>query len=230
VSNVIVVTRAMPGATRRTPSIAAFISLRSDIVLDPDEIDATGRERGGLLPEHVDRDLVVERPQRLDDLSAWSDVAGDEGRPAGGVHLRPSEDRGRAVQLIDPFAEAMQPEPKPVGAERVGQQDPRAGLEVTALDAPDDFGVGQVPDLGGSPNWRPLANNIVPIAPSARIGPCSPSMSRNFRDARPPSMARRVARSGNRSWSTSPTPRRPASSVALEVERWPRRTPRRGNP
>ena len=68
--------------------------------------------------------------------------------PPAAFDLRPSEDRGRAVQLIDPFAEAMQPEPKPVGAERVGQQDPRAGLEVTALDAPDDVGVGQVPDLG----------------------------------------------------------------------------------
>ena len=55
---------------------------------------------------------------------------------------------------------------------------------------------------GGSPNWRPFANSIVPIAPSARIGPPSARRSRKRALALPPSIARRVATSGKRSWST----------------------------
>jgi hypothetical protein len=39
-------------------------------------------------------------------------------------------------------------EAEAVAAERVGQQDPRAGVEVAAVDAPDDVRVLEVPDLG----------------------------------------------------------------------------------
>jgi hypothetical protein len=43
--------------------------------------------------------------------------------------------------------EAVEPEPQPVPAERVRHDDPRAGLEVTAVDPPDDLRLADVPDL-----------------------------------------------------------------------------------
>ena len=44
--------------------------------------------------------------------------------------------------------QAVQGEPQPVATERVGHDDLRAGVEVAALDPPDDLRLGQVPDLG----------------------------------------------------------------------------------
>ena len=57
--------------------------------LDPDDVDATGDQRRGLLAEDVDRLVVVERAERRHDLAARADVAGHERRAAGGVAPRP---------------------------------------------------------------------------------------------------------------------------------------------
>ena len=69
---------------------------------------------------------------------------------------------------------------------------------------------------GGSPNWRPLAKSIVPIAPSATIVPPWSRSARNFALAAPPSRARRVARSGNAARSTSAAG--PGGSAAVPFE------------
>jgi hypothetical protein len=116
--------------------------------LDPDEVDAAGDQRRGLLAEDVDRDVVVERAERLDDLARWADVAGDQRATTRGVDLGAGENRGGAVELVDAFAQAVEAEAQPVAAERVRHDDPRAGQEVAALDPPDDVRLGQVPDLG----------------------------------------------------------------------------------
>ena len=149
VSKVIVAMSGIAGATRRTPSIAALISLEVGHRLDPDQVHAAGHERGRLLGEDVDRLVVVERAERGHDLAARADVAGHERAwPPAGVDLGAEEDRGGPVELVDAVLEAVQPEPEAVAAERVGEQDPRTGLEVAAMDPADDLGLGQVPDLG----------------------------------------------------------------------------------
>ena len=109
VSKVIVAMRAMPG--RR---LADALDGGLDLVevghrLDPDEVHAAGDERGRLLAEDVDRDLVVERAERRDDLAARADVAGDEGacRRRRRTSAR-SEDRGGPVELVDAVREAVQ--------------------------------------------------------------------------------------------------------------------------
>ena len=116
--------------------------------LDPDHVDAAGDERGCLLGEDVDRLGLVERPERRHDLAGRSDVARHERPPAGRVHLGAQEDRRGPVQLGDPRVEPVEPEPEPVAAERVRHDDPRPRLEVTAVDAADHVGVGDVPGLG----------------------------------------------------------------------------------
>ena len=87
VSKVIVVIRAMPGETRRTPSMAALISRQVGHRLDPDEVDATGDQRGRLLGEDVDRLVVVERAGRREDRAARTDVTGHQRVAAGRVDL-----------------------------------------------------------------------------------------------------------------------------------------------
>ena len=116
--------------------------------LDPDEVDATGHERGSLLGEDVDRLVVVERPGRGEDRAARTDVAGDQRVATGRIDLAAQEDRGGLVELGDAVLEAVQAEPHPVATERVGHEDLRPGVEVAAMDPADDVRLGQVPDLG----------------------------------------------------------------------------------
>ena len=59
--------------------------------------------------------------------------------------------RRMAAVLLSSSTRSCRPcsrEPQPVATERVGQQDPRAGSQVAALDATHDVRVGQVPGLG----------------------------------------------------------------------------------
>ena len=74
-----------------------------------------------MLAEHVDRLVVVERAERGDDLAAGSDVARDQRPIAGRPRFVAEEGRGGAVELVDAVLQAVQPEPEPVAAERVGQ-------------------------------------------------------------------------------------------------------------
>ena len=148
VSNVIVAMIGIPAETWRTPRIAAPISDRCDIVSiqitsTPPAISAAACSAKTSTASSSD-----ERPERRHDLAGRPDVAGDERPPTGRVDLGPEEDRRRPVQLGDPVLEAVQPEPQPVAAERVRHDDPRAGLEIAALDPPDDLGLADVPDLG----------------------------------------------------------------------------------
>ena len=108
VSKVIVATSAMPGR-----GLADALDGRLDLGevghrLDPDEVDAAGDQRGGLLAEDVDRLVVGERPERLDDLAGRPDVAGDERVTAGRVDLGAEQDRRGPVQLVDAVGVAAQ--------------------------------------------------------------------------------------------------------------------------
>ena len=116
--------------------------------LDPDQVDAAGHERRRLLGEDVDRLVVLERPGRRQDRAARPDVAGDQGVASGRIDLVAQEDRGGLVELGDPVLETVQAEPHPVATERVGHEDLRPGVEVAAMDPPDDVGLRQVPDFG----------------------------------------------------------------------------------
>ena len=115
--------------------------------LDPDNIDTTGDKRRGLLREDIDRLVEIERPDRHHDRARRADIARDERIGSGGFHLRPEQKGGHLVELRDPVLVAVQAHPQAVAAERVGQQDPRPGIEIAAVDAPDDVGLGQVPEL-----------------------------------------------------------------------------------
>ena len=149
VSKVIVVTRAMPGAARRTPSMAALISLRSDIVsiqmrsTPPATSDAACSRKTSTASSYSS----VPSGATISPLGPMSPAT--SAVPAGGVGPRRGA-RMAAVRLSS-STRSRRPcrrKPQPVAAERVGQQDARAGVEVAALDAPDDVRVGQVPDLG----------------------------------------------------------------------------------
>src|SRR6185369_11538445 len=117
--------------------------------LDPDQVDATGHERGGLLGEDVDRLVIVERAGRGEDRTARADIAGHE---------------GIATRGVDRFQTS-----------------------------------------GGSPNIRPLAKSIVPIAPSATIVRLEATRSRQRWLAAPPSARSRSSRSGNAAGSNGST-------------------------
>jgi hypothetical protein len=102
------------------------------------------------------------RKQRLDlladDLDALgrADAAplqrGDRGRHrAGHEHVAVAPVLGRAgdpdpgpVDLVDLVREAVVAEPEPVGAERVGLDDVRAGAQVALVDRADQARIGQV--------------------------------------------------------------------------------------
>ena len=130
VSKVMVAMSAMLGDARRTPSIAALISFRSDIVSIQMRSTPPGDERRGLLVEDVDGLGVGQRPERLDDLAGRPDVAGHQGVPAGGVDLGAEQDRRGPVQLVDRVGMAAELEARPVPAKGVGEQDLRARVDV----------------------------------------------------------------------------------------------------
>ena len=162
VSNVIVATRAIAGATPTHAFDGGLDLVEVGHRLDPDEVHPAGDQRGRLLPEDIDGDLVVERAEWGDDLAARPDVAGDERRAARGVDLRAGEDRGGPVQLVDALAQAVEPEAQTVATERVGHDDLRPGGEIAALDAPDHLGLGEVPDLRRIAELQPVGEEHGP--------------------------------------------------------------------
>ena len=147
VSKVIVATRGMPGATRRTPSMAALISVRSDIVSIQIRSTPPATSAAACSAKTSTPLRVVEGAGGRHDRPARPDVTGDERLASASVDLAAKEDRRRLVDLGDPALEAMEPQSQPVAAERVGHHDPGAGLEVPAVDPPDDVGMAEIPDL-----------------------------------------------------------------------------------
>ena len=68
--------------------------------------------------------------------------------PTGRGDLRPEEHGGGAVDLRHPALQVVHAKARPVGPERVGHHDPRAGIQVAPVDAPHDVRSVEVPDLG----------------------------------------------------------------------------------
>ena len=148
VSKVIVVMSAIPGDDAPDALDGGLDLAQVGHRLDPDQVDPARHEGGGLLGEDVDRLVVVERAGRGEDRAARTDVARDERVAAGRVDLAAQEDRRGLVELRDTVLQPVQAEAHAVATERVGHEDLRPGVEVAAVDAPDDVGLGQVPDLG----------------------------------------------------------------------------------
>ena len=116
--------------------------------LDPDQVDAAGDQLARLLLECViaSSRSSVPRGAMIRPLGPMS-PATSAVPPAAFTSAR-QDHGGGPVQLRDPVLVAVQRQPVPVPTERVREQDPRAGLEVAAVDPPDDLGLAQVPDLG----------------------------------------------------------------------------------
>ena len=130
--------------------------------LDPDHIDAARDQLAGLLLERADRVVALERAERRHDQARRADVPRHQRIAPGGIHLGAQEDRGGPVELGDAVLEVVQREPVAVRAERVGEHDPRTRVEVAAVDAPDDVGVREVPDLGRVAELEPGREQLGP--------------------------------------------------------------------
>ena len=176
--------------------------------LDPDEVDASGDERGRLLGKDVDGFFVLEGSGRGHDRAGRADVSGDESRRAAAVHrihLGAEEDRRRLVQFGHPRVQIVQSETKPVATERVRHDDPRTGVEIAAVDPPDrpPAGSGSRPRAGR----RTGAPTRTASCPSPRRrGPCRPRRGPrgSARSPRRRRSARLVAASGKADGSTGP--------------------------
>ena len=147
VSKVIVAMIGIDGSAARTPSMAAVISARSDIVSIQMQSTPPAASEARLLGEAGHCLVVLERAERRHDQAARPDVAGHERRAAGRVDLGAQQDGGGPVQLVDAILVAREAEPEAIAAEGVGEQDAGTGVEVAAMDAAHDVRVGQVPDL-----------------------------------------------------------------------------------
>ena len=153
--------------------------------LDPDDVRAALPQALDLLDEHVDRLVLAERPERGEDVAGRTDRSGDDDAPARRVGDRAGVLGGEPVELPRARLEPVQREAPAIAAKTVGQDDVRAGVDEGLMQGLDPVGMGGVPQAPGvSPEARPIANRLVPVAPSASSGRpsaskvCSMSRSR----------------------------------------------------
>ena len=147
VSNVIVAMIGMSADTWRTPWIAAPISDRCDIV----SIQITSTPPAMSAAACSAKTSTASSSDSVPSGAMISPV----GPMSPATSARPpaastsSRRRIAAVRFSSPTrsCEAVEPEPKAVAAERVRHDDPRARLEVAALDPPNDLRLADVPDL-----------------------------------------------------------------------------------
>src|ERR1700690_15266 len=91
---------------------------------------------GPISPATRARTPAASTSDRRGIAAAGTDTPADQGPVAGRFDLGPQEDRRGLIQLGDSRFEVMEAQSHAVAAERVGQQDPRTGLEIAALDSP----------------------------------------------------------------------------------------------
>ena len=148
VSKVMVAMMGIVGSAARTPSMAAVISARSDIVSI--QMQST--------PPAASEAACSAKPATASSCS--SVPSGDMIRPLGpmspATRAEPpaastsdaEQDGGRPIQLVDAILMAREPKSEAIAAERIGEQDARARIDVAAVDATHDVGMRQVPDFG----------------------------------------------------------------------------------
>ena len=146
VSKVMVATTGRP--VRAAPATAASSSSTAEIGLDPQHVAAAIRQSLRLLGERRLAGLPAQGPDRGEDLAGRPHRARDQDRPAGVVGDRPGKARRGAVQGADLRLRAMQAEAETIGAEAVGQNEIRAGVDEALVHRAHALRLLQVPQLG----------------------------------------------------------------------------------